>query len=99
MINQFKILNCDKTKLKSLNDFELENLQNKLQNNLSIINKTINNKLKSNKLCIICLENPKTILFYPCNHLVCCKMCGKDGRIKKCPVCNKKIDKKMTVFS
>ena len=45
------------------------------------------------KLCVICLDQPKQAVFVPCAHKCCCKVCGEKifETHKKCPVCKKEI--------
>lgn len=35
--------------------------------------------------CVICMENPKTVVFKTCGHVCCCDDCSKE--FKLCPVC------------
>ena len=39
--------------------------------------------------CIICMEDKKNIIFYPCKHYYCCDLCSK--YIKLCPICRSEI--------
>ncbi|ESO88916.1 hypothetical protein LOTGIDRAFT_94905, partial [Lottia gigantea] len=48
-----------------------------------------NEKLRDEKMCIICTIEPKTILILPCAHLVCCSKCASS--LQSCPVCRTKI--------
>lgn len=40
--------------------------------------------------CIICVTNIKSVVLFPCSHMVCCKSCSK--HIDKCPVCRNEFD-------
>jgi len=44
---------------------------------------------ENNKLCLICMENIKEIVFVSCGHLVCCKICSDKltSSTSKCPLC------------
>ena len=48
-----------------------------------------NRKLKEDRLCKICLDKDKQIIFVPCGHYVACLDCGLG--FEKCPVCRAKI--------
>jgi len=50
----------------------------------------------SDLICIICYENKKNCIIRKCNHVISCYSCSK--KIKKCPVCNKKIYKVEKIF-
>ena len=49
-----------------------------------------------NKLCVICLCDPKSVSIQPCNHLALCSECGEElgkqprGR-QKCPICRQVV--------
>lgn len=53
-------------------------------------------KLQDEKNCVICLENPKNILFLPCKHISCCSECS--SQVKECPMCRAKIDQKIETY-
>tara|TARA_B100000073_G_C23716311_1_gene566074 strand:- start:1118 stop:1558 length:441 start_codon:yes stop_codon:yes gene_type:complete len=42
-----------------------------------------------NEKCLICLENKKDCIFYPCGHYYCCDPCSK--LINICPICRNNI--------
>jgi len=48
-----------------------------------------NKRLKEEKLCKVCWEKDKEIVFIPCGHFSTCSECGL--RFEKCPVCRAKI--------
>ena len=43
--------------------------------------------------CIICYDNPKSVMIRPCNHVCLCDVCSRDirGLNGKCPMCRKDI--------
>jgi hypothetical protein len=41
--------------------------------------------LKEDDVCKICMAAPKTGVFTPCGHLVCCIPCGQ--KLTRCPIC------------
>jgi len=53
---------------------------------------------KESKLCVVCCENEKSCLLLPCRHLCCCEKCGKDRRLKQCPICRCDIDDTVNIF-
>lgn len=49
------------------------------------------------KECVICFDNKRTTIFVPCGHHVSCGTCAE--KVKDCPICKKKINQKIKVFS
>ena len=47
--------------------------------------------------CIICLDQPRDMLFLPCRHLISCSNCGK--QCKECPKCRCTIASVIEVIS
>ena len=41
---------------------------------------------RDSKLCVVCLDRPKTFMSRACNHLALCEACIPDGA-SPCPVC------------
>jgi len=39
--------------------------------------------------CVVCLTEPSTLVFLPCNHQITCHFCSK--KVSKCPKCRSKI--------
>ena len=58
---------------------------------------TISSKQDSKGVCIVCMEEEKSVLLMPCKHLCMCKGCtdkliAQSGRRKAmCPVCRNLI--------
>jgi len=48
------------------------------------------------KMCVICLTEPKCTLLVPCRHLCVCEGCGKE--INQCPVCRSHIKQRTLVY-
>lgn len=44
--------------------------------------------------CVVCLDNPQSVLFKPCGHNVVCSGCGV--QLKLCPICKSRIKRKKT---
>ncbi|XP_053398209.1 baculoviral IAP repeat-containing protein 8-like [Mercenaria mercenaria] len=55
-----------------------------------------NEELKERLTCKICLERPINRTFLPCGHLVSCETCAP--RLKRCPICRKRITGKVKTF-
>ena len=47
--------------------------------------------------CSICLSNIPNILFLPCLHQYVCSQCEEIGKLLKCSVCRKKIERKVKI--
>ena len=47
--------------------------------------------------CIICMENRRNLIFYPCLHFTCCNICGNSENIINCPECQVKIVSKKLI--
>ena len=43
--------------------------------------------------CVVCLENNKAVVLWPCRHLCVCVECAP--RIKKCPICRGHIRRRL----
>ena len=46
--------------------------------------------------CRVCLKEEVCIVFEPCAHLATCSKCSP--KLSECPICRKKIDRKLRVF-
>ena len=46
--------------------------------------------------CAICFEEARSILFYPCGHVLTCTRCA--GPLTKCPTCRAPIVQKIRAF-
>ena len=46
-------------------------------------------------LCVVCMDNERSCLYVPCNHLVVCAECDADitAASLPCPMCNTAIDR------
>ncbi len=44
--------------------------------------------------CVICLDNPRTMVLRPCRHLVLCNSCP---RVTECPVCRQRVQSRVRV--
>lgn len=46
--------------------------------------------------CKICFDEQRQVVFLPCGHLVCCKICS--NLVKKCPICRNEIAEVQEIF-
>ena len=46
-------------------------------------------------LCVVCLANPRTVVFKPCTHLVMCTDCSEDTEGQTCPICRATITERV----
>jgi hypothetical protein len=47
--------------------------------------------------CIVCMENERNVVFYPCLHLICCEGCVKTLMAQSCLSCFQKIENRVTI--
>jgi len=56
----------------------------------AVIELTPHNKLiVQPRICLVCLELPRSVLFNPCNHFAVCHCCA--DQLSKCPLCRKEL--------
>jgi hypothetical protein len=80
---------------EDLADMTTESL-NRLRLALEETIRAVEKELGDRKLCTICCEGLKEVIFYPCKHkCVCQKCCDK---LDECPLCRKKIEDKIVPF-
>ena len=54
---------------------------------------------KASSTCIICMDAPANVAFFPCRHMQCCDRCVSPGQSGgMCPTCRRNIDKAVTLF-
>eukprot|EP00756_Hemistasia_phaeocysticola_P064936 Hpha_TRINITY_DN8168_c1_g1::TRINITY_DN8168_c1_g1_i1::g.172138::m.172138 len=41
--------------------------------------------------CVVCMERPKEVVFEPCRHFCCCKVCAIACE-DKCPMCTQDVE-------
>ena len=56
------------------------------------------NEVKELNMCIICFENQRSIMFYPCHHLIICEKCFESVK-DECYICKAKIEDKIDINS
>ena len=54
---------------------------------------------KDGHLCVVCMNNERSCLYVPCNHLAVCAECDADimAASLPCPMCNTAIDREGSV--
>merc|ERR1711965_153579 len=62
-------------------------------------NNDINNHDPDGHLCVVCMDNERSCLYVPCNHLAVCVECDADimAASLPCPMCNTAIDREGSV--
>uniref|UniRef100_A0A182NTU8 RING-type domain-containing protein n=1 Tax=Anopheles dirus TaxID=7168 RepID=A0A182NTU8_9DIPT len=62
---------------------------------------TTSNGDATNTSCIICLENARNVVFFPCKHMCVCRGCAKITRRYNhaCPVCRAHIEKAVEIYT
>jgi hypothetical protein len=48
-------------------------------------------------LCVVCMEEERSVLFLPCNHMCACGGCAAAACRGKCPACRAEILQSLTV--
>lgn len=71
--------------------------QDKYNNNLLDSEQNNITNATDNRICIICFENERDILFIPCHHLLCCRDCYFKLS-QTCPICSRHIENSIQVF-
>jgi ATP-dependent DNA helicase PIF1 len=71
------------------------NVKQHRENDINIQEQNDNSQ-SDDKLCVICIDNAKDIVFIPCGHVSVCKNCS-DG-LKICPLCRSDITTTNKIF-
>jgi trimeric autotransporter adhesin len=50
--------------------------------------------LDAQRMCVVCQDEPKTVLLRPCMHLCLCQRCSKQPELVECPMCRAYIKKR-----
>ena len=56
-------------------------------------------KEKDEKLCVICQDQAKTILLWPCQHMCLCRQCLNHKKLEVCPICRQPVESTMDVYT
>lgn len=81
---------------------ELNSLEEKVKQSLDRIVKAkemASSNLEDERVCVICRENPKSVLLMNCRHLCVCSDCGHLDVLVHCPLCREPIAERINVFS
>jgi len=81
---------------------ELNSLEEKAKHSLDRIAKAkemASSNLEDERVCVICRENPKSVLLMNCRHLCVCSDCGHLDVLVQCPLCREPITERINVFS
>ena len=50
------------------------------------------------RMCIICMENPKSVKLAPCLHMCICPTCSSNPSLRNCPMCRGVITSREQLF-
>lgn len=81
---------------------ELNSLEDEVRRSLDRIIKAkevASSNLEDARMCVICKENPKSVLFMNCRHLCVCNECGHLDILVQCPLCRMEIREKINVYA
>ena len=81
---------------------ELISLEERAKSSLDRIIKArelASSNLEEERVCVICRENPKSVLLMNCRHLCVCSDCGHLAVLVHCPLCREIITERINVFS
>lgn len=86
---------------KYSNYFNIEKILKKQNSKIKTQDKKIEQQedARTAMECIICIENIRNTVFYPCMHLITCEECGFEKIKFDCPQCHQKIDKKLVALN
>ena len=54
-------------------------------------------KIKNERLCVVCLSEESNMVFIPCGHVCTCESCSSNLR-NSCPVCRKSFTHSQRVY-
>ena len=91
--NDVKSNDVNKNNKRKLNDSKRDRENNVKQHKENDVN---TQEQSDDKLCVICIDNAKDIVFIPCGHVSVCKNCS-DG-LKICPLCRSDITTTNKIF-
>lgn len=86
---------CEHFKILGIPPFWTTGIDIKPSDKFDVDIKQINimsNKIYTTQQCIVCLDRPPELIFYPCYHHIFCLNCIKN--INQCPICRRIIHSK-----
>ena len=95
-------IRCESSYLSDRGPTELDEIEKELKTGLERISKERARRLQDRmepSLCVVCMENQKTVLIMPCRHLCLCRDCSSLSNMTNCPLCRKLIEDRIAVFS
>ena len=101
---QYKLLSINKKiyEIQDLNNFNYSiKICNDICKKAKIIKKEIkiiNQEIKEDELCLICMAEKKNMAFIPCGHLCMCEGCSKKYEDDKCIMCRKEFSISYKIF-
>eukprot|EP00741_Cyanophora_paradoxa_P011663 tig00020563_g11268.t1 len=48
--------------------------------------------------CVVCMEQPQSVLYIPCRHAAVCESCNEGLDLKQCPVCRQQIQQAISII-
>mmetsp|Transcript_5422 Transcript_5422/g.13575 ORF Transcript_5422/g.13575 Transcript_5422/m.13575 type:complete len:372 (+) Transcript_5422:57-1172(+) len=81
---------------------ELNSLEEQIRCSLERVVKAkevASSNLEDERVCVICREKTKSVLFMDCRHLCVCKDCGHLDVLVQCPLCRQTITERINVFA
>jgi hypothetical protein len=78
-------------------DFPTNTFKTALENKPYLILLKECERLKNERLCVVCLTNDKNMIFLPCAHIAACFECSVS--LNSCPICRDEVCSKIRAFS
>ena len=75
-----------------------DKLTDKLIDKIAEKKKSESDIKKSNIKCVICLDQDKNILCFPCKHISSCQSCFSKNTDLLCPMCRTPIESSVTIY-
>eukprot|EP00316_Scyphosphaera_apsteinii_P017255 CAMPEP_0119325442 /NCGR_PEP_ID=MMETSP1333-20130426/65823_1 /TAXON_ID=418940 /ORGANISM="Scyphosphaera apsteinii, Strain RCC1455" /LENGTH=187 /DNA_ID=CAMNT_0007333427 /DNA_START=16 /DNA_END=575 /DNA_ORIENTATION=+ len=91
--DQLPKFRTDDMALSSMSVPELRTLEAHLSESLTKVQHYLERESDERRLCIICMEREKEIVFIPCAHFITCSRCAE--RCTRCPKCRDEIDSRI----
>ena len=89
---QAAVLATEHESLRVAREIEAREAQERLQRALA----EANEKAGEERLCTVCLDAERSVLFEPCGHICLCKACSE--KVDLCPFCRQKPTRRISAF-